>query len=686
MKKLLLFLTIVTGILAAGANGRTGNTGSCIKKSVLRANSSLMKASSETPEFAVTLKLDFNPAMMRLENFICVFSENNRFYFDDFSRSDTEIRIPVSQGIYDFVVILSDRYKNMTIFNPRNVDVKTDVALELNIADASELISFRPVMPDGEPLTPVFYDEDQETVLDQGNAWDLTTSSYFGTYKYGGFFDLTSYEMRFMYEGEECYIGNRDIHITPDNDLWIKRVYMSFNSNGANLVYLPVTSAETVTLTNHVNDYVILEEDYLESPFERPSSIGDGTVPFDKSRGMAAYFWLTCLNDSFGGSGQWTYNTDFEKHLLSVSQPKDAADNLWPVLFFSEWDELVTKSWPIDPLSMEVKAINTLFNNTYLGNDAGWYPSVSDCVNPYLSFHLAPGLQWGSGVPVTVIRTIDQANADNRKGRYDLTAAYSGNMGEERQVDLEAMKSNVYVNGEEATQQQLNAISKNELPENSIIEWEYVNENITPIEGISPSNRCVVTINTAAKEHQAPTVQALRLHSVDGQPSIRFNHASDGQIMLYAGDFSFHSLSYGEFWYNYEETPRLILEYRPNGTKSFLPLEFKEEPHKFFMPGFGTCFSADFSQIDIESENKWYDLHIKLSDSAGNSQDQVLSPAFRIDTPSNSGIINISESLSERFDLYSTQGLLIRKDITSDHLNGLPSGIYIVSGHKFVIR
>lgn len=48
--------------------------------------------------------------------------------------------------------------------------------------------------------------------------------------------------------------------------------------------------------------------------------------------------------------------------------------------------------------------------------------------------------------------------------------------------------------------------------------------------------------------------------------------------------------------------------------------------------GFGDYYSTTLSTIDNKSTNCWYDLKFELTDQAGNSQTQVISPAFKIGT------------------------------------------------------
>ena len=79
--------------------------------------------------------------------------------------------------------------------------------------------------------------------------------------------------------------------------------------------------------------------------------------------------------------------------------------------------------------------------------------------------------------------------------------------------------------------------------------------------------------------------------------------------------------------------------------------------------------------------NGWFDLKFRLVDEVGNWQEQVVSPAFRIDDLAYSSVATITPCKSSDNAIYNLAGQRNRGD-----LNSLPRGIYIVNGKKVVIK
>lgn len=649
--------------------------------SVVKEPSTAMQTVSRSEgQYTVTLSVDYDDSMMRLEESIFVLNPTAPAVFMDFDRSDHEMNIPVDAGTYDFVVLLADRFKNMTVLCARDIEVNGDVEVKMNVADATEIVSFRPVMPDGQQLAPLLYDSDQETVLDPGNAFYVRNFTRVYSESYGLLYDYLSYEMRMMYQGDVAYIGNRDMRFTPDSGLYVDRVTVPFNSDGACIIYTPA-QAETCTAANDVNNYIILDENYLPSPCEL-SRWDDSETPFDKSRSMFASFWMVggSHSDSFGAAGCGIFNEDFKNHRLAVCQPQDSRVRIWPEAKFSEGESICTTSYPFDLDNRKILAVNTLFDNAYLLDETGWFPRVEEAVNPRLSYGMDDMERlWGDGVPLAVGITY------KTDGRYIPRIAYLGQLGENRQADCEVVESYVYVDGVEATDEQISDIRHGKMPEASVIEWKWVNKNISPINTITPVNRCVTTVNTSKSDIEPPTVQALRFHTSDGIPTLVFDSNLDARLTLYAGDFTCNPLKYKQ-WFSYNSTPEVQVAYAPHGSDDFTSLKVSEDEDGFFLPGFGACFTASLENVDRQSETLWYDLDIIVTDDAGNRQHQTLSPAFCLKTLQDSGVDNIgSEPSSETFSIYTAQGILIMYDATESDVRSLPAGLYITNGRKFVV-
>ena len=82
----------------------------------------------------------------------------------------------------------------------------------------------------------------------------------------------------------------------------------------------------------------------------------------------------------------------------------------------------------------------------------------------------------------------------------------------------------------------------------------------------------------------------------------------------------------------------------------------EEVPELFFLPGFGNFFRGSLAGVTGEALNGWFDLKIKLTDAVGNWQEQVISPAFRIDDLAYSNVATVGSDNAHEVARYSLDG------------------------------
>lgn len=158
-------------------------------------------------------------------------------------------------------------------------------------------------------------------------------------------------------------------------------------------------------------------------------------------------------------------------------------------------------------------------------------------------------------------------------------------------------------------------------------------------------------------------------------------------MMFAGGDFGPRSISYVveegyESMWSYNECQPMTVEvsYAPYGTDEWLPLEGVEHQAEYDdIPGLGFFYSAPLTSVTTPSENCWFDLKFRLVDEAGNWQEQILSPAFRIEDVTQSAVTDVKVDRATDSAIYNLAGQRMRGD-----LNSLPRGIYITAGKKIV--
>ena len=89
------------------------------------------------------------------------------------------------------------------------------------------------------------------------------------------------------------------------------------------------------------------------------------------------------------------------------------------------------------------------------------------------------------------------------------------------------------------------------------------------------------------------------------------------------------------------------LYYRSYGANSWIPLELTNYPEFFRMPAFGDYYEATLDDLSTQSSTGWFDLRVVCTDNSGNSQDQKISPAFKIDS-----LLNVENRAQEKMQVF----------------------------------
>lgn len=212
------------------------------------------------------------------------------------------------------------------------------------------------------------------------------------------------------------------------------------------------------------------------------------------------------------------------------------------------------------------------------------------------------------------------------------------------------------------------------------IEWsparyraEITTDNVLVDGEIAGYNKTTVEFDSKTV---APTVTALQVRDKNDSITNHLDMQEDAFVEFYAGVYP---LEPGVKWSYHTCTPAktVKVEYSPYGKDDWVELTVKEIPENYYMPGYGVCYRADLTSTYRKSDNKWYDLRISLSSTDGNTQQQVISPAYRVENIINSGIVSVVTE-NGVYDVYTIDGLLVCKSVDESGIAELPAGIYII--------
>jgi hypothetical protein len=207
-----------------------------------------------------------------------------------------------------------------------------------------------------------------------------------------------------------------------------------------------------------------------------------------------------------------------------------------------------------------------------------------------------------------------------------------------------------------------------------VYEYTSVNTNIN-VDGLDGKNTTVVHFDNSQEDSNPPSIEMLLFKDNDGNVTDRFVEASDGTIEFYASDFLYHpsELPYQNYGSSmmggtFECAPVDVqVEYAPFGTEEWSALTVEEVPELFNDHGWGYFYRGALADVTEGSLNGWFDLKFRLTDEAGNWQEQVLSPAFRIDQAMTSVTTVNSNSPAKNVRYYNVSG--VASDTPFDGVN-----------------
>ncbi len=255
-------------------------------------------------------------------------------------------------------------------------------------------------------------------------------------------------------------------------------------------------------------------------------------------------------------------------------------------------------------------------------------------INPHFSPMIDENkpVRLNANCPIMVIQSTN--NVNNNGKRFAFNTYCMGRHSEYRQVDNDSLRVSVKYNGEEVHSDYAtlstfyNNFNRAGNPD-GIINTTFINNNVN-VDGIDGKNVVEFEFDMTQTDWTAPTITTLRFLDAEGNVTDRFANASDGKVEITGGDFNYGTLSSGMFAFNCKPIT-MEVSYAPNGSDEWQSLEVTENPDLYFYPAFGQLFEGSLSEVSAPSENGWYDLKVRVVDETGNWQDQIVSPAFKLD-------------------------------------------------------
>jgi hypothetical protein len=311
----------------------------------------------------------------------------------------------------------------------------------------------------------------------------------------------------------------------------------------------------------------------------------------------------------------------------------------------------------------------------------------------------------GNSCPINAFVARNYINASRVKQSI-FYCTYLGQRGETRTSDLYNLKMEIRYNDSIVCSDYskmatfLSSWAKAKHPD-GVFNAVFTNNNVK-VDTVAGKNITKITFDQRKSDWTPPTLQMLQMRNLnDSTITNQFKSPEDGSVEFAGGDFSY--VSTGSY---YDCQPmNAKVYYSQNGKDEWTELKATEDPAFYNYPAFGYFYHCPLNMVNVKSENCWYDLMIELTDTAGNTQTQILSPAFKISqTTSVSDIkseispckaivsgrtLYITNADGATAKLYSTTGQCVGvyNDATQPiSINNLTCGIYIVEINKCGVR
>ena len=659
---------------------------------------------------------DMNMAMPQLGYFT-----ESEFKAINVDPNATSVSVNIPSGVYDFIFSISDLGTNYPIYIVKEkVEIDKDTELNFDIAEATERVRIETYSPKGELFQlPTVDFLTGETVSD-GNCKMMSINNYLTNSKlnitpivYG------NYPSEYETSGkmEQKISGQWDFYTNKLSDRYsVSTVRVVQDNDGHyNIIRLSNSGAESKTIKNSADSYSwSASDDFKLTPLSKDAKLGT----------KSGFSWFVYDTDGNLKASELGYvgfdmpESGFPKYRIS-STDQNFSIAVRPII--SDYQKEIVETFgdqtftryefgTIEGNTIMLENGNISYKkNAYSGsNRYGFdYKDGNRLVpffgNPEFSFTKEEkGDIYCNSCPINVFEALSlNQNGQKTLGLTPYSCLYVGRLGETRQTDAYAVKMSVKYNGKEIATDYLGLnefvpIWDSESHEDGEFDLTFTNANVD-VDGLQGKNVTHITYDQRKDDWIAPTLQMLQFRNAKSNVvTDRFESPADGVMEFAAGDFEIQNPDL--FFKQYYTCKDVDVEvaFSAYNANEWNAMTVEEIPSLFYMPGFGHFYRSTLSGITTDG---WYDLKISLTDKAGNKQEQVISPAFKIDRKGGVSDLNSSDSniyvsdgmlhlgnQMKQIVVYNMAGSAVMEDSYTESvmdISSLQKGIYIVKAEGY---
>ena len=612
--------------------------------------------------------------------------------------------LSIPKGTFDIIVSFAelDNSKDLYVIREQ-VTIENDTTLNFSASEAKNHIDFQTLTIDGEPVYTGKWTVDENwnwTELEPGNVEEVFYMTLISCSEYGirqttrGDFGIDIVGDTYQQTIAE---DMADIFVNDVSDRYVFSTYrVAFKGREFYTSTSEVVGASgNITVTNDPSKYELFQD-----PFLVPQRQGEQLYP------AFSFHARPLKTQSYLGT-EIDFTTPLEEGDLIKCYISSSADE--SNTFFPHFEVFVTEktieSTPWGEQENYIPVLNSMpltstnGHTVFANNGAGTFCKSEPWTHfeSEYSEELDDNGRDISDYPIWPAHPIFTYPVEKKKGilgnncplmicnplQYELTYSwpdengnmvnqtfysfifdydYIGRYGEKRPDDITDAKVNIKLNGEEILTGQGSFIAQMDEPLNGVIDATVINQTVQ-VDEMTGFNKAQLHYTAGAEDQNPPTMTMLHFKANNGDVIDRFTTANDGSIEFSAGDFNAITTPLQLIAFDRKAPESVEVSYSPYGEDNWNELAVEEVPENYW-PVMGWFYTGSLAGVTGQGLNGWFDLKIRLTDAAGNWQEQVLSPAFRINDHAYSSVATIGSDNAREVARYNLAGQRVDANAT----------------------
>lgn len=674
MKHFLLLLSIATALTAMSAKPTTTQSillaphapetvnAKIVPAKNLEHNATLKTSRADETLYTVKCYWDKAPEQWLPQSTIIYngeYSDEGHYepYDDEGNELDINyIEMKVPAGTYDIMTsFYALKYNelwqaNVTDFCAyvikQNVTVSGDMELKFDPATATNAYTFEPKTPEGELFSPSEYyvtEDYQFTLRKQGNITGGLSFDFIIVYKDQSILSHDSGYSCITYTDDSpagSYNPFRDcvfkVSDVSDDYTFVGLTKTFSDGKNSRLLYAldALKPNGNKAFTNDPSTYRNIDINYKYSPLgAKTKEIADKIHEQDPYSGE---LYSITPNIAINGELSWFAHgwSGAAEEYMRISASNDAlsakiADIAHSADIFEYWESGENE---VSSSSNEIAKLNIFDgeNSSLAVFGLGWLNSPSQIL-PGNSVYNATmdnldDIFFGTS-PAAVSYYVNTKWGDGMM--YNIGLNFCGRLGESRETDAAVTSFKFYQDGAQI-----------ETVTNSNSLWEWMNENGASlgktrltwenpnmaVEGVRAGNSGELCFDAKSDKPWPASLTMLQFRDENNRISSVFPSGEKATIGLSAAGLECYPTKYNLAFT--PTKPALVkVEITPTGTDNFTELTLEEHPDAFYTPGFGSYYTSSLGKA---TAGGWYDVRIRVEESADNYQLQTITRAFKI--------------------------------------------------------